>query len=270
MLKYICGDIMSEFKFKKKYGQNFLKNQMVIYDIVDSIYPNDDDLVIEIGPGGGALTSKLLEKGNNTLCYEIDKEASIYLDKLESDRLHVIYDDFLKRDIKKDLADYKYNKLYIIGNLPYYITTPIITKIIESDLDVEEMVFMVQKEVAVRFSAKPGTRNYGSISVFLNYFYDIDNMFTVPKKYFYPVPNVDSAVIKLTSKKDRIKVDTKLFSKFVKDCFQFKRKNLRNNLFKYDREKIDTILREHDLSLDNRAEDMSYEIFVDIVNRLNT
>jgi 16S rRNA (adenine1518-N6/adenine1519-N6)-dimethyltransferase len=130
------------------------------------------------------------------------------------------------------------------------------------------MVFMVQKEVAERFSAKPKSREYGSISVFLNYYYNIKNLFIVPKKCFYPVPGVDSAVIALSSKDNLLDVDVDKFNKLVKNSFQFKRKNLRNNLRPYDLEKINSVLEKHGFSLDNRAEDLPYEVFVDIANNL--
>lgn len=258
---------MSNFNFKKKYGQNFLQDKNIINNIVNSTNPTNKDLIIEIGPGGGALTRILKKYGAKLLAYEIDKDAQTYLNELLDDNTKVIYDDFLNRNIQDDIKDLNYNNLYIIGNLPYYITTPIITKIIESNLNVKEMVFMVQKEVAERFSAKPKSREYGSISVFLNYFFDIKNLFVVGKKCFYPVPNVDSAVIKLSKKENILDVDINKFSSFVKDCFQFKRKNLRNNLKKYDLVKIQNILIENGYSLDNRAEDLPFEVFIDIVNK---
>lgn len=258
---------MSNFNFKKKYGQNFLQDKNIINNIVNSINPTNKDLIVEIGPGGGALTRILKKYGAMVLAYEIDKDAQIYLNELLDDNTKVIYDDFLNRNIQDDIKDLNYINLYIIGNLPYYITTPIITKIIESNLNVKEMVFMVQKEVAERFSAKPKSREYGSISVFLNYFFDIKNLFVVGKKCFYPVPNVDSAVIKLSKKENILDVDIIKFSSFVKDCFQFKRKNLRNNLKKYDLVKIHNILIENGYSLDNRAEDLPFEVFIDIVNK---
>ncbi len=255
------------FNFKKKYGQNFLQNNKIIQDIVDGLSATLDDLVIEIGPGGGALTKLLKDKGYQVLCYEIDREVEIYLNDLVSESVEVIYDDFLNRDVLSDIKNKKFNNLYIIGNLPYYITTPIITKIINDNICPREMIFMVQKEVADRFSAKVGTREYGSISVFLNYFFDIKKMFVVSKGNFYPVPNVDSAVVKFSIKDERLDVDLDKFNKLVKDAFQFKRKNLRNNLNGYNKERISEILGEHKLSLDNRAEDLSYEIFVDIANK---
>lgn len=255
------------FNFKKKFGQNFLQDKQIIQNIVDSINVSENDLIIEIGPGAGALTSRLKKKGSQVLCYEIDEDVRQYLDQLVDDRLNIIYDDFLNRNITVDLEKFDYDNLYIIGNLPYYITTPIILKLIESNLNIKEAVFMVQKEVADRFSAKPKTREYGSISVFLNYFFDIKRLFIVGKNKFYPVPNVDSAVIKLTAKAEKLPVDFNKFNQFVKDCFQFKRKNLRNNLSKYDKDRINSILIENGFSLDNRAEDLPYEVFVDIVNK---
>ena len=256
-----------KFNFKKKFGQNFLQDKKIISDIASSIQPNKNDLIIEIGPGSGALTNELAKYDCPLLCYEIDTDVQVYLDQIKKENFKVIFDDFLNRDIKNDLSGYNYEKLYIIGNLPYYITTPIIMHILDSKLKVENMVFMVQKEVADRFSAKPKTKEYGSISVFLNYYYNVDKLFVVNKNKFYPVPNVDSAVIKFTSKKDRIAVDFEKFNKLVKDSFMMKRKNLRNNLKNYDLDKINNILALHNLNLTNRAEDLSYEVFVDIANK---
>lgn len=256
-----------KFNFKKKFGQNFLQDDGVINKIVNSINPSEDDLIIEIGPGAGALTKKLKLYNSNFIAYEIDTEVSEYLNKLEDDKFHVIYDDFLNRDIKEDIKDIKYNKLFIIGNLPYYITTPIIMKLLESNLDVEKSVFMVQKEVADRLTALPKSREYGSITVFLNYFYDLKTVVVVNRNKFYPAPNVDSAVISLTKKESRLDTNIDTFNKIVKNSFQFKRKNLRNNLRAFDLDKLNSILNENGYSLDNRAEDLPYEVFVDIANK---
>lgn len=257
---------MSKFNYKKKYGQNFLQDDKIILNIVNSINPSVNDLVIEIGPGSGALT-KYLVKNSPLLCYEIDIEVKEYLEKYNNDNLSIIFDDFLKRNIKEDIKDYKYNNLYIIGNLPYYITTPIITKIIEEELNVEEMVFMVQKEVAERLSAKPGSKDYGSISVYLNYYFDVKKLFVVNKNKFEPIPKVDSAVIKFIKKEQRKPVDLNIFNKIVKDAFHMKRKNLRNNLREYNLRKIEEILNELGYSLNNRAEDLPYEVYVELANK---
>ncbi len=255
-----------EFNFKKKFGQNFLTNRAIIDNIVNSISPSEEDLIIEIGPGGGALTRNLKNYHANLLCYEIDEDTKKYLSELEDDKTHIIYDDFLKRDIIQDIEKIDYDDLFIIGNLPYYITTPIITKMIESNIDVSGAVFMVQKEVADRFSAKPRSREYGSITVFLNYYFDVQKLFVVGKNNFVPKPNVDSAVIKLTSKRDKMEVNIDNFNKLVRDAFQFKRKNLNNNLKNYDKEKLNMILDSLGYSLNNRAEDLPCDIFVKMTN----
>lgn len=255
-----------KFNFKKKYGQNFLQDKSVINDIISSINITNNDLVIEIGPGAGALTKKLISSGAYVLAYEIDTDLTAQLESLKNDRTEIIFDDFLKRDIVEDISKYKYNNLFILGNLPYYITTPIITKIVESGVIPNEMVFMVQKEVAFRFSADVGTREYGSITVFLNYYFNVEKLFVVNRSKFYPVPNVDSAVIKFTKRDKLLDVDKKLFDRFVRDSFNFKRKNLRNNLKSYDEKKISDILSNIGKSLDNRAEDLSYEDFVYLTN----
>lgn len=255
-----------KFNFKKKFGQNFLQDKNVINDIVSSVDVKEKDLVIEIGPGAGALTKKLVATGAYVLAYEIDTDLMDDLKKLENDRIKIIFEDFLKRDILDDIKDIKYDKLYIIGNLPYYITTPIITKIIDESIQPDEMVFMVQKEVALRFSSHPKSKVYGSITVFLNYYFNVQNLFVVNRNKFYPVPNVDSAVIKFTRREKLLDTDVILFNKFVRDSFTFKRKNLRNNLKNYDLKKVENILKCIDKSLDNRAEDLSYEEFVYLTN----
>lgn len=257
-----------DFNFKKKYGQNFLTNQGIINNIVGSINPTENDMIIEIGPGGGALTRKLKNYGANLICYEVDEDTKKYLDELEDEKTHIIYDDFLKRNILEDLKKFNYNNLFIIGNLPYYITTPIITKVIEDNIKIKGAVFMVQNEVADRFSAHPKSREYGSITVFLNYYFEIKKLFVVGRNNFVPKPNVDSAVIKLTSKEQLLDVDIDKFEKLVKDSFQFKRKNLNNNLKNYDRDKINKLLCDKGYSLSSRAEDLPYEVFLYIANNI--
>lgn len=259
-------------QFKKKYGQNFLKDDSIPKKIVKSSSILDDSLVIEIGPGSGALTKELTKSAKQVLCYEIDQtlEEVLKVELLNCDNVTIIYDDFLKRDIKKDLEKYSYSHLYVIANLPYYITTPIITKLIEDKINVEKIVVMVQKEVADRFCSKPKTREYGSITVFLNYYFEIKKEFLVNRNCFIPKPNVDSCVISLIRKEKPLSlVNQNIFLSLVRDSFQFKRKNLRNNLKKYDLEKIEEILKKYNVDLTVRAEELSLEIFVDISNNLS-
>lgn len=264
---------LEDFKFKKKYGQNFLKNDSIPRKIVECSKIKEDSLVIEVGPGAGILTRMLADNPNvkQVLAYEIDTSLEEILDTnlCDKNNVCVIYDDFLNRNIKKDLADYKYSHLYVIANLPYYITTPILMKLIEDELDLEKIVIMIQKEVAQRFSAKPDTKDYSSISVFLNYFFDIKKEINVDRNLFNPRPNVDSMVISLTKKEKTLDVkDKDVFFKLVRDSFKFKRKTLRNNLKGYDLDKVSKVLEKYKLDLTVRAEHLPIEIFIDISNNL--
>ncbi len=260
---------MGEFKHKHSLGQNFLKDKKVLIKIIDSVDVKEDDLIIEVGPGQGALTKYLKLFHANLRCFEIDTRVKKYLDSFVDEKTEIIYEDFLDIDIKEQIKGIKYKDLYVIANLPYYITTPIIEKIIDSNVNVKAMVLMVQNEVADRLAAKPGCKDYGAISVYLNYYFNVEKLFVVNRNSFDPVPNVDSAVIKLSRKDKLLKVDEDLFFKFVKDAFFMKRKNLRNNLKQYDLSLIETILSKYNLTLQDRAENVSLECFVDIVNELS-
>lgn len=259
---------MEKFKHKKSLGQNFLKDEKVLKDIAHAIETKENDLIIEIGPGQGALTKYLVEKPGHVICYEIDDRVYPYLKKYESDKCRIIMQDFMQVDFFKDIKDYSYDNLYFIANLPYYITTPIIEKILNLK-KAKAMVFMVQKEVANRLAAKPKSKEYGSLTVYLNYYYDIIKLFEVGRALFEPAPNVDSAVVLFQkhNKKYTVKNEEQLF-KLIKDSFKMKRKNIRNNLRNYDLETIEKVLIKHNLDLNARAEELSLDIFVDIVNNL--
>ena len=159
--------------------------------------------------------------------------------------------------------------LLIIAKLPYYITTPIITKVIELDLDVSKMVIMVQKEVGDRFSSKPGNKEYGSITVFLNYYFNIKKLFDVSRNCFYPKPNVDSVILMLEKKNDtyNVKDREKLF-KLIRDSFSFKRKTIKNNLKGYDLNKVEEVLINNGYSLSSRAEELPLDVFIQIANEV--
>ena len=261
------------FNFKKKYGQNFLKYDSVCKNIVDCCSIKENSLVIEIGPGSGMLTKFLLDNKNvsNLICYEIDQDLEdILKNKFDNNnKFNIIFDDFLNRNIKNDIKKYSYDNLYIVGNLPYYITTPIINKIIDEDINVKKIVVMVQKEVALRYSSKPNSKDYSSITVFLNYYFDINKEFIVNKNMFNPRPNVDSMVISLTKKDKMLDVRNKeIFFKLVRDSFRFKRKTIKNNLREYDLNVIEKVLNKYGYDLNVRSEDLKLEIFVDISNNL--
>lgn len=259
----------NHFNFKKKYGQNFIVDKDIIHSIIKKSEIDDETLVIEIGPGAGSLTSELGKYAKNVIAYEIDETLKPILEKNITPNTEVIYEDFLKRDIAEDIKKYNYKKLYVIANLPYYITTPIIIKLIDTKIDFDKIVVMVQKEVGDRFKAKPKTKEYNSLSVFLSYYFNITKILDVSRNVFMPKPNVDSIVVCFTKKVDKLKVNNEeLFFKLIKDSFKQKRKNLRNNLKGYDLENISKTLSKYNLDLTVRAEALPLEIFVDIANNL--
>lgn len=263
---------MKNFQFKKKFGQNFLKDDSIPNKIVSFSNIPDNTLVIEIGPGAAALTSKLALQAKQVLAYEIDTslEDILYENLSSFSNVDIIFDDFLNRNILEDISKYTYDHLYVIANLPYYITTPILMKIIDSKVVVDKIVIMVQKEVGDRFCAKPKTRDYGSITVFLNYFFDIKKLFVVNRHCFVPQPNVDSVVLSFNRKESLLPVnDFSHFSEIVRSSFQYKRKNLRNNLKNYDLNRIEEVLTNNGYTLSNRAEELPLEVFVEISNKLN-
>lgn len=258
---------MIKHDFKKKYGQNFLNNDKILDDISNSFCMKDNSMIVEVGAGSGVLTKRLITKNVPVISFEIDESLKEYLDKISCDNLNVVYKDFLSINLKDYLDSDKH--IYFVANVPYYITTPIISKFIDENIIPDVMVMMVQKEVAERLSAKVGTKNYGAISAILNYYYDVEYLFTVDRNNFYPVPNVDSAVIKFTKRKVLLDlVSFSKYKKFINYAFMQKRKNLKNNLKNYDLEKIECILKKYNLDLTDRAEDVDYKIFVEIVNNL--
>ena len=260
-----------DVKFKKKFGQNFLKDINVVKRIVDVSNISSNDLVIEVGPGGAIMTRELAYKAGNVLAYEIDNELVDELSKrLDGiSNVDVLFQDFLTSDLVNDVEKYNYDKLYFVSNVPYYITTPIIMKLINSGLHFEKIVMMVQKEVGDRFTTKPGSREYGSITVLLNYFYDVKKEFFVSRKQFIPEPNVDSEIISFSEKKDKLPLkDFSFFEKVLRDSFQFKRKNIRNNLKGYDLNIVEDVLKKYNYDLTVRSENLSIEVFVDLANAL--
>lgn len=257
------------FEFKKMYGQNFIKETNIVEKIADTAQIMNNSLVIEIGPGSGMLTKQLAVRSNQVLAYEIDNRLEEILNHelVDCPNVYIIYDDFLKRNIKQDIVNYSYDHLYVVANLPYYITTPIITKLIEEEICVDKIVVMVQKEVGDRFSAKTGTKDYNSLSVFLQYYFDVKKEFLVSRNSFVPKPNVDSIVISMTRKKELLDVrNLSFFFQLVRDSFKFKRKNLRNNLKNYDLEIFQEALSNIEMDLTIRAEQLTLENFILLSN----
>ena len=222
-----------DFGFSKGLGQNFLLDPQVLDKIADAA--DIDDGVLEVGPGFGVLTKRLCQTGKKVVSVEIDKRLIPVLDFTlqEFDNVKIIEKDILKTDVKA-LIDEEFDgkKISVASNLPYYITTPIITKLIEEKLPIKNIVVMVQKEVAERIAAKPGKKDYGAISVLCQYYTNPRLVTIVPKGSFYPAPKVDSAVLCMeVQDKPNVEVsDEKLFFKVVKAAFAQRRKTLLNCL----------------------------------------
>lgn len=259
-----------DFHIKKKFGQNFLVDQNILQKIVEIPTINSDTLVIEIGPGLGSLTEHLLEKSKHVLAYEIDSElVKILAESFQVDNLTIIEDDFLKRDLDFDIntLNIDYKNVVVVANLPYYITTPIILKIIEESKIIKELVVMTQLEVAKRLTSKPSTKDYNSLSVAIQYKTKAQIAMKVPKNVFVPAPNVDSAIVKLTIIDDIIEkpISEEHFYNLVRSSFKQRRKTLVNNLHaRYEENKVNLISYLEDLELNGkiRAENLSVSDFV--------
>ena len=262
-------ELVKDFKFKKKFGQNFLIDENILRNIVEKSEIDKDTLVLEIGVGAAYLTYYVSEKAKNVIGYEIDESLKeIINDQLiDRDNVEIVFEDFLQAKVKSKLQEYKYKKLYVVANLPYYITTPIIKKIIDDDLGVDKIVIMVQKEVGDRFN-EPNSKEYNSLTIFLNYYFDIKKLMDVSRNCFVPKPNVDSVIVEFKANKKYKVKNEEVFFKLVRDSFKFKRKNLKNNLKGYDLEKVEYGLSKIGKDLTVRAEALTIEDFVLISNYL--
>ncbi len=256
---------------KKKFGQNFLKDEKILNEIVDVSECDKDTLVIEVGPGLGSLTEVLCKKAGFVLAYEIDNELiPILRENLKYyDNFDIINQDILEADINSDINKYKKNfkNVYLVANLPYYITTPILEHIINQNVKLAGLTIMVQKEVAERFMAQPKTKEYGYFTLFLQHYFKIEKVVNVGNKCFYPSPKVDSMVIKLTPR--IIKMDNfKEYNNFIKRAFIHKRKTLRNNLGNELFNNIKNKLNEMGYNDSVRAEEITENDYVELVNYL--
>ena len=260
----------NKFHIKKKFGQNFLVDQNILQKIVEIPTINKNTLVIEVGPGLGSLTEHLLEKSLHVLAYEIDSElVRILSETFQEDNLSIIGEDFLKRDVDNDIKalNIKYENVVVVANLPYYITTPIILKIIEESKLIKELVVMTQLEVARRLTSKPSTKDYNSLSVAIQYKTKAEIAMKVPKNVFIPAPNVDSAIVKLEILDDVLlkPKSEEHFYNLVRSSFKQRRKTLVNNLYvRYGEEKVNLIsyLEDLDLNRQIRAENLSVRDFI--------
>ena len=243
--------------FKKKFGQNFLKDKNILKKIVSLTPLTKDDLVIEIGTGEGDLTKILSNESKYVFTYEIDKDLiPILQEKFLNSNVTLNFKDFLTTDIKKDINNYVYNDIYIIANIPYYITTSIIMKIIDENINVKSMTLLMQKEVGEKLVDDKNS----ATKIIYDYFFDIKKQFIVKKELFYPIPKVDSIILKF-DRKNYDKIDKNKFKNFIYECFKYRRKTLRNNLKSYDLKKIEELLKTRNKNLNNRAEDLNVDDF---------
>jgi len=221
----------------RRLGQHFLVRQSILERIAEAACPENKGVVVEIGPGRGALTAQLLKRAERVIAIEIDPVLIEYLraEFRDEPKLTLVAGDILKADLGQ------WGAVTVAGNLPYYITSPIVEKTLSLGSQLERAVFLVQKEVAERLTAKPGSRDFGYLSVQTQFGSTPELLFTVPPAAFRPPPKVDSAVVRLTPI-TQPGVDRKAFLHFAGLCFRHKRKTIRNNLLgSYTREKLDAI-----------------------------
>lgn len=264
----------------KKLGQNFLIDENVIDTIANASEISQDDLVIEIGPGLGTLTDKLLQKAGKVIAIELDERMiSILKDRFFMyDNFEIMNEDVLKVDLNKLIQENKeqlgLERAKIVANLPYYITTPIIMKLLEEKLDIESITVMIQKEVADRLTAIPGGKNSGAITYTVYYYATSEEVLTVPNNSFIPEPEVESEVIKLNLRKEPvIKVtDEKKFFALIKAAFMQRRKTLLNAIgnsgLNTTKEQMEQILKELDIDTRIRGEALTIDQFAKISEKL--
>lgn len=256
------------FKHKKKYGQNFLNDEVeILNQIMEVSDITSNDEILEIGPGKAALTELLVEKAKKVTCIEIDKDLEKYLLQKFKNRENytLVMGDILEIDLTKYLSSHT----KVVANIPYYITSPIINKIIDNRDLIDEMYIMVQKEVGERICAKTG-KERSVLTLAVEYYGEANYLFTIPRECFTPVPNVDSGFISIKFYKDDRyinKVNEETFFKYIKAAFLNKRKNIVNNFatLGYSKDYIKNILQKLNISENERAENISIEEFIKLI-----
>lgn len=267
-----------DFKLSKSLGQNFITDKSVIEKIIEGSEIGEEDLVIEIGPGIGVLTAEAAEAAMKVVAVEIDKKLIPILEETLGgyDNVRVINQDILKTDLNKIIEEERTagnftGGVKVIGNLPYYITTPIIMELLEKGVEAESITIMMQKEVADRIKASPGGKIYGALSVAVQYYCTVEQIASVPKEVFVPRPKVDSAVLRLSVREEKPVqlTDEKVFFACIKHGFGQRRKTLLNSLTGVcglSKEQVKSVLSETGIDAVRRAETLSIEEFAAIAN----
>lgn len=269
-----------QFHIKKHFGQNFLTDDNILRKIVAQAHIQPTDGVIEIGPGLGALTTHLLQTNAKLLAYEIDTDLIPLLKQEfgQNKGFTLLHKDILEADIDQDIKEHLKDSLdiVVVANLPYYITTPILMRFLETSRRVNRLVVMMQQEVALRLTSKPSTKDYNAFSIIVQYLTKASYAFKVPRTVFIPQPNVDSAIVVLEVRQDRLLPEPleKPFFDFVHRCFQQRRKTLVNNLIQgskaMTRIEIETLLLQQAIPLTVRSEQLTIEPFIQLFKAIHS
>ena len=267
VVHYICKRF--DIKMSKKLGQNFLIKRGIVDEIVHAAELTPGEPVLEVGPGIGTLTQGLAQSGADVTAIELDRRLLEVLDTTLAsyDNVRIIHGDVLKLDVPSIM---NHKPFKVVANLPYYITTPIIMSLLESKLPIERLVVMVQKEVALRMVAKPGTKDYGALSVAVQYYTEPDIVLDVPPKSFLPAPAVTSSVIRcvLRDKPPVDVIDEKLFFRVVKAGFAQRRKTFSNTMKTtgLSKDRIEGLLAKANIDGQRRGETFTLQEFADVAN----
>ncbi len=263
------------FRFSKSLGQNFLIDGNIVRSIVEKAEVGEEDYVLEIGPGIGTLTEELALRAKKVVAVEIDKKLIPILEQSigKYENVEIINEDILEVDLGRLIEEkFQGKSVKVVANLPYYVTTPIVARLIEENLNIESIVVMVQKEVAERMAAPPGSKTYGSLSVLIDYFTKPEIILSVPRTVFMPQPKIASAVIKLDLKKDLEDIDSDKLFKVVRASFSKRRKTVLNALSSYgfdiDKDRVRECLEKAGIDPSERAERLSTEDFIKISKSL--
>ena len=260
---------LNNFKFNKKFGQNFIYDKNLLNAIIEQSGINSEDEVLEIGPGAGTLTKVIAKKAKKVVSYEIDTNLKPILAENLKDvtNAKIIFQDALKTDLNEIESNFT-NEYTLIANLPYYITTPLIFKFLKSER-VKSMCIMVQKEVGQRLIATNKDKEYGAISAILDFYGDVKILRQVPRHMFTPVPNVDSCVVQINIKRNKNNANAELYEKIIKSAFANRRKTLANNLsndFNVTKQQVYDFLKQLSLPEQIRGDALTTMNFVQITN----
>ena len=267
VVHYICKRF--DIKMSKKLGQNFLIKRGIVDEIVHAAELTPGEPVLEVGPGIGTLTQGLAQSGADVTAIELDRRLLEVLDTTLAsyDNVRIVHGDVLKLDVPTIM---NHKPVKVVANLPYYITTPIIMSLLESKLPIERLVVMVQKEVALRMVAKPGTKDYGALSVAVQYYTEPDIVLDVPPKSFLPAPAVTSSVIRcvLRDKPPVDVIDEKLFFRVVKAGFAQRRQTFSNTMKTtgLSKDRIEELLAKANIDGQRRGETFTLQEFADVAN----